>query len=672
MFRNFGASGRLLGEVLQLMISDFNTFNDTQAVAGLGVYMLNASKEVRTENLTYQYGSGKTREFKPWGIYNLLNSTNTTFKTEAPYFVLEEQGTVKYNLTEGVSTTFIIWDSDASLINALDRLIRTVKELQRISASGSSDEAKMKDAVNEAASAITYFLIHINDIINGDEVIILNIIAYSEYEVDFQGGNFSGTWYVTENRQKTNRILLESVLPNYKTDYLAIANAVNDTTMQYILTYNFSAPKAPKSYTDFSFDIVQIWLKNFHVQINVEPLLKAVADANNAVQTGNQPQNPNFVLTDVFEGLDIEFYIFTHHFQNVYLYDDAKFSPLTNNPEALSYVNNNRPDALHNRTNPDFQTIQDSEITHMIQFRGADWSFKDPVISSNGVSWGIRGDNVQLRVIPVGIKPDDVNETVAPIENMTYYELGFTFNPIKREKVETGDYITGSSRDVTLGHAKVKFDQAFGRWNNGNGPSTPAMAENKLDLTTLFMSTILHVHLKIDNSKKTTTTTTSSPEDQNATVKGVMNEDNYDNVTKAVYVGDVAGELPLASIEIAGEDYVKKVGTTSETLPATSNIIPTLYADVDSFSTQTYEQADNSTGQMNTTLNIDFSVLLYAVAYPQFDSSGAEIVHDPTYSIFIKFENPGLWAVILVIGVVSLVGIAAMFITKKKNAALGI
>jgi len=669
MFQGFGASGELLGQVLQMMLADFNTFNDTQAVADLGVYLLNASKSVRTENLTHQYGNEQSRKFRPWGVYNLAEA-NSTYEKEAPYFVLEESGYVKYNKTEGVSTTFIIWDSDGSLIDALDRLVTAIKRLTQISNSTDSDEQKIKDAVNEVVSAVTYFLIHINDIINGDEVIILNIIAYTEYEIDFGSGSFAGTWYVTQNKEMTNEVLLENVLPTYKEDYLEIANSLNDSTMQYLLTTDFNATKAPKSYTDFSFDIVQIWLKNFHVEIDVEPLLEAAAGVNTAVQGEQEYQGPEFTLTSVFHGMDIEFYIFTHHFQNVYLYDDSKFSVYPEDSALRLKAGNNMPDVLYNESS-NVQNIYDSEVTHYLQFKEASWSFKEPVITDDGVSWGIRGDDIDLRVIPVGISADDANETESPLESIEYYELGFTFEPIKQQPLQTQDYINGQTGEVTLGHAKVKFDQAFGEWNNGTGPITPALKAKDLDLTTLFMSTILHVHINFKNAEETTTTTTVDAS-ENATATGMANQTKYDEVTKKIYVGDFTDDLPLASIDIASQSYEETVGGVKQNRTATSNIIPTMYADVDAFSSGTYEQADNSTGRLNTTLNVQFSVLLYAVAYPDFNSNGNEIVHDPTFSIYIEFENPGVWAVLLVIGVVSLVGIAAMMITKKKNAALGI
>jgi len=60
------------------------------------------------------------------------------------------------------------------------------------------------------------------------------------------------------------------------------------------------------------------------------------------------------------------------------------------------------------------------------------------------------------------------------------------------------------------------------------------------------------------------------------------------------------------------------------------------------------------------------------VSYDNFGTgtytTGDEIVHDPTFSVFITTTNPGVIAIILVIGAVGLAGIAAVLITKKKNA----
>lgn len=84
-------------------------------------------------------------------------------------------------------------------------------------------------------------------------------------------------------------------------------------------------------------------------------------------------------------------------------------------------------------------------------------------------------------------------------------------------------------------------------------------------------------------------------------------------------------------------------------------------------SSSTYEDSNANINVMEGALEIRFSALIYAVSYPTFKSTGQKIVHDPTFSIFITFDNPMFWAVILVFGSVILVGVATVMIMKKKN-----
>jgi hypothetical protein len=116
LFRGFGASGEMLGNVLMFMFQNFTTMNNTMIDQLPGVYVLNASKETTYTGLQFQYGSGRRSTFVPWSIYNLSTVASPDYQDETPYFVMEESGVVNYNKTEGVSVTFIIWDSDGSFI----------------------------------------------------------------------------------------------------------------------------------------------------------------------------------------------------------------------------------------------------------------------------------------------------------------------------------------------------------------------------------------------------------------------------------------------------------------------------------------------------------------------------------------------------------------------------
>lgn len=643
MMRQFGASGEALGQVLQLMFENFAYMNTTEKLPG--TYVLNGSIIKDKVTTTHSFGSGKVTYYTPYGIYNCRNSTNSTYKWEYPYLKVVENGTVNITRTEGAAVTFIIWDNDATFINAIDKLIETAREVQAIDASGGSDDEKKQAATNQLIEAITYFLIHINDIVTGDEVIICNMIGYTSYALDFINGVVNGTWYSTEKRQKTDKVLLDDAYPLWKEEFSRIAMAIRDEKMLWAINEGYEQ-RLEQNYTRFSFDLIELWLKNFQVSINVEEIL-------NIVNGGPS----DAVATDIFEELDIEFYIISHHFSNWYLYNDSMI------------LQNDVPDVEFNSTTG---LIERHEVTDYILFRGGEFYFKEPVYDLNAKSmkWGVGAKNLNFRIIPIGLQESQTNLTASPIEQMEYFEMGFTFEPWKDQTVKTDEFSVTTEGDKKMGIARVKLDQSFGKWNGGAGPLTPrinATSGADLDLTTVYMSTMLHFHLYVKNDKSTTVDLRTMSDEQTAQL---LNDTSYVKEKGSLFVGDAQNTLPLAEVNITGPAYTQ--GT--ESYPAKSTIIPQVFATYDAQAQQTYVQKDQTVGVLGANLSVQFSIMYYAVSYPTFGSqalgvSGQEIIHDPTFSLFITIENPGIMAIILVVGVVALVGIAAMLITKKKNAA---
>ncbi len=666
MFRGFGASGESLAQVFELMFTDFESLNATRK-GDSGVFVLNASvqPEMETGQQFFTNNNG-TEKWPLWGPYRQLldQNTNNTALTnnEMVYFKYSHNGSIAYNSTEGVSITLVIWDQDNSFIDALDRLINAVKEFIRISQDESLSGSEAEEqAIEEAVSTITYFLIHINDIITGDEVIVLNLIAYTEYMAEIFG-NFETNWYVTENWDMTDTVLLKDVFPMWKENYTAKAQEIDDYWTLWLLNEGWMEDNN-KNYTAFSFDVMEIWLKNFHIEIDVAAILEAVTtqDASGLEESR---------ITDIFQGLDIEFYIFTHHFSNWYLYDDAKFDNAIYADDIQAKANNGVPDVVFGVIGTDddennVTAIVDSEVTHYMLFRGAgEWIFNGPEYSGVddnqdfSMTWGVEARDLDFRCIPIGLQDDDVNETVAPIETMEYYKLGFSFAPTLEQSVEAGDW-TGEA----MGVAEVKLNQEFGEWNGGAGPLTPDVASDSLDLTTVFMSTIFHFHLQVENNVIS--------EEQLDEEDPLLTENNYERESHEVNVGTAATEnngLPLAKIDIAGPDYTQD-GVSH---PANTNIIPTAFAAWEGQASGTYNQTDGSVAALSGVLNLEFSTLIYAVSYDTFDSTGEEIVHDPTFSVFITTENAGVWGIITLVGIVVLVGVAASLITKKKDKAAGL
>ncbi|MFO7795832.1 MAG: hypothetical protein R6W84_06735 [Promethearchaeia archaeon] len=59
--------------------------------------------------------------------------------------------------------------------------------------------------------------------------------------------------------------------------------------------------------------------------------------------------------------------------------------------------------------------------------------------------------------------------------------------------------------------------------------------------------------------------------------------------------------------------------------------------------------------------------MAYAVCYPDFNGSGEKLVHDPTFNVFMVFEPTAFWALILLVGGVSILGVATVLIKRKKD-----
>ncbi len=664
MMRGFGASGDVLGRVFELMFMNFRNFSATESAAK-GVYLMNASLITETQNEQYNFTTNDTSYYYPWGQYNLNHiSVPAQYRNEYPYMKVAKSGSVNVSKIEGAAVTFFIWDNDGTLIRALDRIIQTFAELKAIEDDPSTtDEEAQKKAASAVISALTYFVIHINDIINGDEVIVLSINGFTEYKVNFVNYSETVSWHHTTNGYQNDSTNLTATFPTWRTVYGIKANNTKDSYMQWMLAQT-SKPNGTysDSYTEFSFDIIQLWMKNFEIHIDVAALLSLLTAAQTAVDTGQQPtQDPlnGTAIEDVFQGLDIEFYLLTHHFAGFILYDDTKFA---GDPELNATANNGVPDIVRRSAgtyqNSSVDVIVDSEATDYLVFTGSNFNFIDPVVTSESITWGIETNNLEFRVIPIGLNPSEVNKTQAPVIKMEKFKLGFSFIVSAQQTVNVEEFNLQNSTaaQARMGEAKVKLVTEFGAWND-----TSSIAGRNLDLATVMISTILHVHLKIENKDLVV------PEEG---AGALMAENNYNQTDHKIRVGDYRGSLPLAAIDIAGPEYDQYDGVTKTSHPAKTTLIPQVYASLNAKSSQTYEDSNGGVNVMSGALTIEFSALIYAVSYHTFDSTGQRIVHDPTFSIFITFDNPAFWALIFVIASVVLAGVGAFLIKKKKEESI--
>jgi len=212
---------------------------------------------------------------------------------------------MKFNLTVGVAITLLIWDNDESFITAAQKLIDFAKKLNEETNGG--EEEPSDELVAEAISVITWLLVHINEIFTGDELFVLNPITWQNMELIPQSGfDITKTWYDSQDYYIGNG---DDHIITAPLQWGLMANYSKDSYMQWLLTDFDPTALVSTFWTQFSFDLAQLWIKNFFIQIDVAELTGAV---------GGEEVN----VADVFQGCDIEFFLFTHHLAGAFLYDD--------------------------------------------------------------------------------------------------------------------------------------------------------------------------------------------------------------------------------------------------------------------------------------------------------------------------------------------------------------
>jgi hypothetical protein len=106
---------------------------------------------------------------------------------------------------------------------------------------------------------------------------------------------------------------------------------------------------------------------------------------------------------------------------------------------------------------------------------------------------------------------------------------------------------------------------------------------------------------------------------------------------------------------------------------ASTNILPLMLWTWEMDRHDTFTLEDETSAQTfasDIRVNTEFSVMIYAVCYPEFDGTGEGIWHDPTFSVFMVFQSEGFWALIVLIAGVGLVGVATILIKRRKDARI--
>ncbi|MBD3350442.1 MAG: hypothetical protein GF364_03050, partial [Candidatus Lokiarchaeota archaeon] len=640
MMSFLGPSGAALGHVFEILFENIMNMERMDDKVLDGVYMLNASYTDKFNTWTDSY-TGRTERY--WLYRNDYASLGFT---GAPVIETSKSGTVTVEYTAGAHVIFLLWDNDGSLIAAINKIYQAYWDVRDALESLDENpeqwtEAEIADLVSivigSVLEAVTYLLFHINDIITGDELIITNIITWE-------------TWNYTTSSDYTQTVEIKDYYNGqYNPSTVSIgeletqALAVDDDYAVQLLEDVQTSGVQEKTWSTFSFNLVELWLKNFEIHINASVIADHIAYTMTEGQAEviGEPLDPETGLAKIFQGLDIELYLLTHSLFGFVAFDDTMI-------EA-----NNVPDVLWQEATEDgidYEYIEDSEVKYWFALKsfdatpvfeidigdgnGVDVYDKNGAYLGKGISWSFRMENVDVIPVPVGLTPGDL-DSLPPAENLEFIEMGFTFLPKQKGtySVETGKYqLATEQQEVNMGAGIIKLDQSFGEWNSG-GVVNAELAG--LDFAVLFISTMLYFHVNVEVE-------TVDPVDyetlgtENTT--GLVEKDAYSN--GEISVGNYENDLPLASVDIAGPQYEQyEDGPTNppQTYDADTTNITLAYLNFNLGGSCVYidDQNPDASFRAEGFLEIGTSIMIYAVAYGHWDGSGDQLIHDPTFSVFM-------------------------------------
>jgi len=627
MFGSLGYGGNIIGRVFEmLLMQTLTNFTNKEVIPG--VYVLSAFSE-ETHNGTRDYDTGVSEYYLPPANYN----QSAIAGHGSAYCEVTKEGIANYSLTIGAGVTLLIYDQDKSFIRAVEKLLDFFEKFRKYNF---ETQTVPKELISKGVEVLTWFLIHINDIFTGDELFALNPITWQSMKIT-PGSNFNvtKTWKVTgvgDNAIDLGDPLMSPIAgaDAMLTSWNDTAKLNKDSYMEWLLRPTDDASLVETLWTSFTFDLIQLWVKNFEIHIDASAIIDLIGGGSGG------PVD----VANIFRGLDIDFYLFTHHLAGAFLYND------TNHDGMLStqYVNSSVfIDGVQ------AQVPQSSEVTHRIMLGTVDdFAFELPhKTGTNKISWGLTLKNVVITPVPLGV--DLGTYLGATDETLGYIHFGFSFQP---QEVAPGVLI-----------APIKLDQFFSPWNS---PDTPYANNDitNLDLAIIYLSTMLHFHLNV-------AVLGEKPEDPTSSLDPA---DDYNNQTHSLsvgnYLGSAFGSNELQFVDIAGPDYSYGNNITKNTAPASSSIIPLALYNAEVERHDTFQ--DDTGMHFNTfatdiALNVSFNVVAYAVCFPEFEN-GNGIWHDPTFSVYMVFEAQGFWALILLIAGVGLVGVGTILIKRRKDA----
>ena len=627
IFGTLGYAGDILGSIFETL---FLKGLDLSAHETLdNVYVISANT-TRTFSGTRTFGPGNDKEY-----YFLPNDYDIPSNEGFAYCEITKSGSYSYELEVGAAVTLVIWDSDKSFIDAVNKLLNFFKKIITLEELGRPLNV---DIIREGISLLTWFLIHLNDIFTGDELFVLNPITWQKLNITPMGYTIDKSWKMSglDYAIDAGDPL---VLASYLMDWDANATIWKDSYMEWLLTPTLPGDLTETIWTQFSFDLIQLWVKNFEIHIDVAAILNAAM--------GGGGGDPELIIASAFKGCDIDFYLFTHHLAGAFLYDDT----FTNDGRiTANYANitDNDGETVTDASGDPIQVPDGSELTHrLILGTVENFIFNKPTINpgDKSISWGITLQNANISAVPMFVDLDSYLN--APEEELAYVYFGFTFEPTIDE-------------ELGVARGNVKLDQQFAPWNGGSGPIASISG---LDLAIIYVSTVLHFHLNVAVTEEP-----ARPEE-------ILNPtEDYIESSHELKVGNYLGRgaaEKLDFVNISGPYY--EIGMNRPTAikyDASTNILPLVLWrwELDRHDTVTLEgETTSQTFASDIRIRIDYNVILYAVCYPEFNGTGKGIWHDPTFSVYMVFQGEGFWALVVLIAGVGLVGVATILIKRRKD-----
>jgi len=268
---NMGYGGNILATLFEMLLLDGVDLEEHEELDS--VFVLSATvDELYTGNYSFEEQKD-TEEIHYLSFYNATEPMplyNTSSIEGYAYCLVEKKGSFEYNLTIGAALTLIIWDYDKSFIEAAQKVLDWASRFRE----AQEEDKVSRKLVSEGVQILAWLLVHINEIFTGDELFVLNPIIWQTLEMnpseDFW---ITKTWFDTGDDFQVGGVVddinLTATESGLLTEWKVAAAITKDSYMQWLLKDFNDADLAETIWTQFSFDVAQLWVKEFYVEIDL-------------------------------------------------------------------------------------------------------------------------------------------------------------------------------------------------------------------------------------------------------------------------------------------------------------------------------------------------------------------------------------------------------------------